>query len=290
MESQMKKNRGFSLIELLVAITLLSVIMLMVTQFMGTSSSALTRTKKNMNLQTEAMEVGTYLSDTIVQATYIRVRAQGDEYFEFDTSLDGNRKKRSSGSGNAFTGDLVVDNYPNYQDPADADRRIILNESNYTLVNEDKPAKTYPLDTDGDSGDFVKSLRLLTSDDKQYYVKPEYIYLRYKEKIEGNEKEAYVIFRFKDKEVYMYRDLITASTVADGFKNAVSKVNSSGSLLTEQLADCYFSADSNNNTVFLDMLFESKRFNQYTYNYAETILLRNTNVLTVPPQKLYKVK
>ena len=55
------------------------------------------------------------------------------------------------------------------------------------------------------------------------------------------------------------------------------------------MSDCYFSADTEANTVFLDMLFENEKFEGYTYNYVEAIVLRNSNVLTVPPQQMYKL-
>lgn len=288
MRDQMKKNKGFSLIELLIAVTLLSIIMIMVTQFMGTTSGALTKTRKNLNLQTEAMEVGTQISDSIVQATYIRVRTQDGTAYPLNNTLDSERKKRDPGTGKSITRDLVVDNYPNYLKAGETNRKIIVDEAaGYTLVDESKTR--YPLADDEDSTS-VQTFRNLTATGGPYYVKPEYIYLRYMEKVGGIEEEAYVIFHFTGKEIYMDRGKIADLSGADGFEDAVTKMSGAGSLLTEDLSDCYFSADADTNTVILDILFENERFKQYTYNYAETILLRNSNVLTVPPQKLYKVK
>lgn len=302
MENQMNRNKGFSLIELLVAVALLSIVMIMVTQFMGTTSGALTKTKNNLNLQTEAMELGEQLSDSLAQATYIRVSTQDKITYKLDNKLENERKKRSASVVGNVTGDLVVDNYPNYLKSGTSDRKIILNDTNYTLV--DATGATYPISGDGDST-AVQSFRLLTSNNvagEPLYVKPKYIYIRYQKKVNSIETEAYVIYYFKDNEIYMYRgDLseleVSGTLIADGYQAAVSKVNTvstkgvgENGILTEGLSDCYFSADTEENTVFLDMLLEDSKYNKYTYNYAETILLRNSNVLTVVPQKMYKKK
>lgn len=306
MENQINKNKGFSLIELLIAIALLSIIMIMVIQFMSTSSGALSKTKKNLNLQTEAIEVGEQLTDAIAQATYIRVCTQDNVTYKLDNQLDSERKKRTVTNEGTITGELVVDNYPNYLRAGTSDRQIILDDTNYTLV--DTGGSLYPKSGDEDPTS-VQSFRILTSNGvagEPLYVKPKYIYVRYQKKVNGSESEAYVIYYFKDKEVYMARgdvsDLEAVSVaegygMADGYRAAVASVNTKSAgadgengLLTECVSDCYFSADTEENTVFLDMLFEDSRYSQYTYNYVETILLRNSNVLTVAPQKMYKKK
>lgn len=282
----MNKNKGFSLIELLIAVTLLSIIMLIVSQFMSNTSWALTKAKKNQNIQTEAMEVGSQFSDTLMQATYIRVRTQDGKMYDFDTSLgSNNRKQRALTDKGSVGGDLVVDNYPNCIDNA-TDRQIILN-NNYKLVANDGNAYQ------DDVVSFRKLMKNRSSNEKSLYVKPKYIYIQYKKKDTNpsatDDITCYVIYYFKDNEVYMNRSEVSPDKT-DGFDAAVNSLSSKASLLTDNVSDCYFSADTEANTVFLDMLFENKKFKGYTYNYVETIVLRNSNVLTVPPQQLYKLK
>lgn len=280
MEHQMNNNKGFSLIELLIAVTLLSIIMLMVTQFMGTTSWALTKAKKNQNIQTEAMEIGSQFSDAFMQATYIRVQTQDGKIYELNTNMGANdRKQRVLTEVGTVGGDLVVDNYPNFLNHG-TNHQIILNETNYTLV---KP--------DGDPYQAnVFSFRKLTHnidpEDKSLYVEPKYIYMQYKKK---DASTGYVVYYFNDKKIYMNRPNLS-SVATDGFTEAVASLSTNASLLTENMSDCYFSADTEANTVFLDMLFENEKFKGYTYNYVETIVLRNSNVLTVPPQQMYKWK
>ena len=299
LKNQMNKNKGFSLIELLIAITLLSIVMIMVTQFMSTTSGALSKTKKNLNLQTEAMEVGEQLSDALAQATYIRVCTQDNIIYELDNNLNDKRKKREESAAGSIDGQLVVDNYPNYL--GTNNRKIILDTSNYKLVNES--GTSYPISGDGDQTEDIQSFRILTKNNvagSPLYVKPKYIYLQYQKKVNGTESEAYVIYCFKNKEIYMARGSMSelgGAVLADGYLEAVSTVESKSAkekgkngLLTESLSDCYFSADTDANTVFLDMLFLDSRYKKYTYNYTETIVLRNSNVLTVPPQKMFKKK
>ncbi|MDD6071666.1 MAG: prepilin-type N-terminal cleavage/methylation domain-containing protein [Clostridiales bacterium] len=300
MNQQMNKNKGFSLIELLIAVALLSIVMIMVTQFMGTTSGALSKTKKNLSLQTEAMEVGEQLSDALAQATYIRVSTQDGKMYKLDNQLNAkNRKARSVSDGGSLSGQLVVDNYPNYLKNGTTDRKIILNDTDYTLVDES--GAVYPLSGDED-GTAVKSFRILTKDGvagEPLYVKPECIYLRYQKKIDGVETEAYVIYYFKGNEIYMDRGDVSAfgTGVADGYRIAEASVKTKAAkgkgengLLTECVKDCYLSADTEAETVFVDMLLEDSRYHKYTYNYAESVLLRNSNVLTVVPQKMFKKK
>ena len=300
MENHMNRNRGFSLIELLISMALVSVVMIIASQFMGTSSGALKKSKKNLAIQTEALEVGDQLSDALVSATYIRVRTQDKKTYTLDTQLDGNRRKRTNTVKTSpnLKGDLVVDNYPNYLQSGTTDRKIILN-NDYQLVTES--GSTYPLSTDMDeaSGTVAQSFRLLTENGTQTpaYVIPKYIYVRYQRKLEGTEKEAYVIFYFNGTNVYMDRgdyDSLT-NAKADGFQAAVSAVNTKASgtlgsngLLTRYAEDYYFSADTLANTVFLSMKFRNPKYQAYYYDYEETVILRNTNVLTVPPQKMFK--
>lgn len=320
MESQMNKNKGFSLIELLIAVTLLSVIMIMVVQFMSSTSWAITKTKKNQNIQTEAMEVGGQFSDTLMQATYIRVRTKDNKIYNLNTDMDGDKKKRELQDAEDLPvqRDFVVDNYPNYL--GTTGRQIILNQIEvtppatnpqlYTLMNTD--GYIYPLYGDEDATP-VMSFRKLTSNRvtnpaaKSLYVEPEYIYIQYqnKEIVAGVETEidSYAIYYFTDdNKIYMARGALSelANAGADGFgallnphnDSAVARVKANEAngvgLVTENLSDCYFSADTEANTVFLDMLFENEKFEGYTYNYVDAVVLRNTNVLTVPPQQMYK--
>lgn len=182
---------------------------------------------------------------------------------------------------------MVVDNYPNIGF-GETNRKIILNTTTNQLVKED-----------GTPYSDERSFRILTEKDasgnflQQLYVKPKYIYLQYQKKVNGVSSPAYVIYYFNGSKVYMYRGTLAASS-NDGYSTAVSMV-SGGSLLTESIStdasgnsDCYFSANAEKNAVMLDILFKDSRYEKYTYNYAETILLRNSNVLTVAPQKMYR--
>lgn len=280
----MNKNKGFSLIELLIAVTLLSIIMLMVSQFMSNTSWALTKAKKNQNIQTEAMEVGSQFTDVLMQATYIRVKTQDGKIYELNTNMGaGNKKLREITAVDTIGGDLVVDNYPNYLNHP-ISHKIILDESDYTLVEEDGT----PYQANVFSFRKLTQNRASNAGAKSLYVKPKYIYMQYMKKDPGvPETVGYVIYYFEDNKVYMNRPTLSGAT--DGFDEAIASLGSNASLVTDNMSDCYFSADTEANTVFLDMLFENEKFEGYTYNYVEAIVLRNSNVLTVPPQQMYKL-
>ena len=69
MYSRKKNNKGFSLVELLVAISILAVISLTLVTFMGSSSRTYTRTSTEATLQAEAQVVANAISDRIIDCT-----------------------------------------------------------------------------------------------------------------------------------------------------------------------------------------------------------------------------
>lgn len=293
LKKDIKRNRGFSLIELLIAMAIMSIVMVMVTQFMGTTSAALRKTKKNLAIQTEALEVGTQFSDALVQATYMRVQTMDNQLYSLDTTLSGERRNRIASVVEPLSGSLVVDNYPNYISNSAAKRKIIVNKSDFSLVNSS--GSRYPLTGDVDNT-VVSSFRLLTKNGdaaNPLYVKPQYIYLQYEKKVGSVVTPSYVIFYFTaDHKIYMDRGTLTvAAPNGDGFVAAVASVDANSAkglgLLTEHADDSYFSADPDSEVVFMDVKFVNPKYAQYDYHYEETITLRNSNVLTVEPQKLF---
>ena len=60
-----------------------------------------------------------------------------------------------------------------------------------------------------------------------------------------------------------------------------------GGLITDKVSDFYLSADSEGNAILLDVMFED---GGYKYHAADTVICRNSDVLTLRPQKLFKLK
>ena len=86
----------------------------------------------------------------------------------------------------------------------------------------------------------------------------------------------------KQMNLYGYQDIQTPTfEYFDVFSNQIG---------TTPSKDLFKFFDTEGNTVFLDMLLTDTRYKKYSYNYAEAILLRNSNVLTVEPQKMFKKK
>ena len=70
---QKHNNKGFSLVELLISMALLSIIMLMVVQFMATTTGANKKAKANMKAQTASEEFVGNIFDSMSMANYIRI-------------------------------------------------------------------------------------------------------------------------------------------------------------------------------------------------------------------------
>ena len=85
----MKKNRGFSLIELLIAITILAIIMVMISGFMTSTVNSHTKNRREMQVQDEAMRIYSQVADMIMQATYVRITSADGEAYQYNkTSSD----------------------------------------------------------------------------------------------------------------------------------------------------------------------------------------------------------
>ncbi len=310
MSKSKKQNRGFSLIELLIAITILSIVMIMVVQFMSTSSVAYRKQKKNLNIQTEAMTVLEGISDTLMQASYVRVQSMDGKMYTITKDATNNRVVTEDTSKGPVNYGLVPDNYANYSQiraysidaTTSSNRKVIVDFDTFEIVDED--GNPYPMSYDKDvDGGAVRSFRALKSGTTYHYVMPQYIYAEYASKRDdGSEVTAHVIYglsttpdaRTGTRSLYMYRyetdDWV--NRMALGYAHACLQVDammgSSGDgFLSDNVVDFYVSADTEGNALLTNILFED---DGYEYNTVETIKFRNSNVLTVRPQKLFKVK
>ena len=330
-----KTNQGFSLIELLIAMTILSIIMIMIVQFMSTSSGAYRKTKKNLNIQTESMQVMEQMADTLMQANYVRVSTKDDGMYTI-TKTDKNTKNQrvvdEAASYDAVKFDFVPDNYGNYalnDTLKTTSRGVIVDFTTFEVL--DSSGKPYPLDTDSDfisPDEPVRSFRYLKSGGDYQYIKPEFIYAEYaRQADDGTAITVHVIYYITDItdtrdntcSIYVNRyetqtdaEAITKnyewarqqmlnklgasvsaaaskkSAVTDKFTSANTTITGDvEGLLTDRISDFYLSADSEGNAFLANILFVDEG---YEYNVVETISFRNSNVLTVRPQQLYKKK
>ena len=111
--------------------------------------------------------------------------------------------------------------------------------------------------------------------------------------------EKYAIFRFVENSgtysVYADKGTINNINAAsdDGFDTAKTAVDAKAGntgLMSENVKDVYFSIDAVGNSAFVDMQFENAKYINQTYEYRDTISLRNTYAITVPPNKMYLKK
>lgn len=67
------KNRGFSLVEILIAFGILAIVSTLIMTFISTSSNLYRRQSKSINLQNELQEASNKISDALMEATEIRL-------------------------------------------------------------------------------------------------------------------------------------------------------------------------------------------------------------------------
>ncbi len=303
MGNRKKKNQGFSLIELLIAVTILSIVMIMVVQFMSTSSVAYRKQKKNLSVQTKAMTTMEQLSDTLMQANYVRIKSLDGKTYEVSKDGAGVIEVTEKGTINY---QLVPDNYANYCQTCryNGTRDVIINFDTFDIV--DDKGNTYPqsYDTDYVENISVKSFRALNQGGTYQYIIPQWIYAEYASRdSSGDTITTHVVYFFTDvkdskdntRQLVVYRNNTKTWTEAMGgnFEVCVSQTAIKQDdptvvgVVSEDILNFYISADPEGNALLTNVVFKD---DGYEYNAIETIKFRNSNVLTVRPQKLQKVK
>lgn len=343
MNTVKKRNQGFSLVELLIAMMILSIVMVMVVQFMSTTSGAYQKNKKNLNLQSDSMQIMEQISDTLMQARYIRIQTKDKGIYSISRSYVDSRPRRDiTVVKSDNTDDFVPDDYGNYAKLATfttTDRKAIIDFDNYTILDETSGDR-YPLTTDKDYNtnlnNVVSYRKLKDSGSNTFlYVKPEIIYVEYPTKVTVSgtitDKIEHVAYFFTDVvddtddscAIYMMRyqtnpddgsgglsyakstvasylgtaithtrenadaTKFTGVTEPDALVKALGVQTSRGGLVTENVKDFYISADTDGNAILFDAVFCN---GGYEYNCVDTVICRNSDVLTVRPQKLFKKK
>ena len=284
-------NKGFSLIELLIALAILSVLALMVSRLMVSTTAAYRKNKERLELQSDAGRVMTQLSDAICQATYIRV--QSDDLKDYQ---------------------LVPDNYGNYVNPdKDNYRKVVLEKDTFKLVNNLLEDSYYPLDNDLDCAETVagsgvviapspvRSFRTLKDEtaNTYKYVKANYIYIEYVDveyvtdatgKKQKQNVNKSLIYKWSEAEssLRMVRkdkiDLKEKNRYAKA-KLEVDALKDNDGLITDLISSFKLSANVDEECILTQVEFKN---NKYTYSMNEPINFRNSNVLTVSPQKLFR--
>lgn len=296
-----RHNEGFSLVELLVSIAILSIIMLMIVQFMSTSTAADKKTKYNLKAQTTSDEVLYNITENLAKASYVRViPAEGTVYeMPAETRINSDNvttsAKNPTKDCSSFSFDLVPDNYANYvrntSTPGSKLRDSIVELETFKLPGQKKNSY-YPLVGDLETpGKDIRSFRCMKQDDgSMLYLKPSYIYLEFTERTVNpsgvyTDTLQYVIYRFDyaKNSIYMYKSP-TAHDVSDKYVSAIGNVDGlSGTdgLLTDNLEDFYLSCDAKGGAFYFDSIFDVKG---YKFNGKKIVTLRNSNILTAPPE------
>ena len=130
----MKKNRGFSLVELLIAIAILAIIMVMISGFMASTVNSHTKNRREMQVQDEAMRIYSQVADMIMQATYVRITSADGEAYQYNKT---DKKFEKVTPTVSLKQTFVPDNYCNYElNGQYADRKVIVDYKTYNLVDE----------------------------------------------------------------------------------------------------------------------------------------------------------
>ena len=241
---------------------------------MASTVASYRKNKESLKLQSDSSRVMTQLSDAICQANYIRI-ASADP---------------------AITYQLVPDNYANYVNPDKTTyRKVVVSPTDYRLVDSTKKDSYYPLSGDLDSAADVRSFRILAEDYKDKETKDgfiaNYIYIEYVDKdASGANITKAVIFKWdkSTSELRMWRNDSVDVSAIDRFATAKANIDAlsgTNGLITSLVKDFRILANVDEESLLTYIKFENGKYN---YEMNEAIKFRNSEVLTVSPQKLFK--
>lgn len=241
---------------------------------MASTVASYRKSKESLKLQSDSSRVMTQLSDAICQANYIRI-ASADP---------------------TITYQLVPDNYANYVNPDKTTyRKVVVSPTDYRLVDSIKKDSYYPLSGDLDSAADVRSFRILDEDYKDKETKDgfiaNYIYIEYVDKdASGANITKSVIFKWNEStsELRMWRNDSVDVSAIDRFATAKANIDAlsgTNGLITSLVKDFRILANVDEESLLTYIKFENGKYN---YEMNEAIKFRNSEVLTVSPQKLFK--
>lgn len=154
MKKQLKKSKGFSLVELMVAMAITGIILVMVTSVITSSYSSYTRENIKANLQNDAQSIMNSVSDAVMEGKYInKAYATGDTFYIETSKVDGTGLDFEDKVGkniyyNSRTDTLYVSNRPNGAASSKELKGSIVadNVTEFTMEIDDS-CKVYDKDT-----------------------------------------------------------------------------------------------------------------------------------------------
>lgn len=257
-KQKLNNNRGFTFIELVIAVAILTIIMGSVVQFMATTSVAYQRTNRDNEVQRQAQDVYDTISTCIMQA---------------------NRVVLYGKAGTATSSDYyVTDNQPKVAtyDPSEgwlgnAAGKKLKFDLPYADAGGKKPQKT--------EAKFFGFLSTKSGGTTTYTeVAVTALYFEYETKLSGTDYEtcyATVYYDSTSGNLYLNRHY---ESDADGYEGVIDMTTKDSSILCKTLkADGFkITVDANANSIGLIMDFENYNMSYKTLGMTK---IRNSHVL-----------
>lgn len=267
-------NQGFTFVELVIAVAMLSIITVSIATFMATTSRVYSKTSYNNEVQSQASEVYDQISNCIMQANKVLLYGY-----------------LSDGAG-GFVSDAwyyVSDNMSDVAGYETSTGAILDRNNSYIMCMFGQKKENGGNDN---RGQVPRAFQYLKNDDgsggqqiKEVLVKA--LYVEYQTKVGSNYETCYATFYVSDAgDLYLNRHYDSDSDIAN-YKPAssstlvavVDKTVSDTSVLCNTLKDKGFSVmvDAENNSIGLVLNFDNYSM---TYDTLGMIKIRNKAVLT----------
>lgn len=302
------KNKGFSFIELIIIVAILSIIMLMVSSIMSSTVSAYTRTNADNKVQATAQETYDRMANHIMMAQGVKIKTKRFDVYTktIVTDMDGNEISSVESPSKGYVGFSVGKDIDELCNVSDDDITInsigflCMNNASHTILSGyngvivpfnylnsttvTKNATANEITTVIKYADLeTNNLNVLYADNDYYYVAR---YLFEPPEDDGStEGKIYLVivntnlkvedeFKGTDAEKLVYKK--AKLKFLGTFDNSI---NTEENLLCTGVENFHIITDGNGNSLGINMDFTKRN---KKYDSKGMILIRNTNVLARP--------
>lgn len=283
MVRQKLNNKGFSFVELVIAVAILAVIMVSISTFMGSTTAVYTRTTKDNEVQIEAQNVYNTITNSIMQANKVIIMLYddaGDAYASYDSYVSDDQADVvgfDSTNGRLVTYDSTSKKYK------------ALKSFMIPMVNKAGDAGYY----NATSAKAFQYLKTLNGTDYEYKECPvRALFVEYQtKKADGTYGIANITYHVsKDGKLYMNRHDEDDSTWSipgtTTYAGRIDFTENADNLLSTKLnytdhINCGFKVvvDADANSIGIALDFKNATI---TYDSMGMTKIRNSNVLTKP--------
>lgn len=255
-------QKGFSFVELLIVLAILSIVMIALSQFMGTSVMAYQRTNADITVHNSAQQTYNQISNSIMQANDVYVCGMTSTAETFNLMIKADEDSLSTLGFGSKDGKKENNRLVSYNASGVKDGNVYNKKSGAKLK--------WIYAVDGNKFTIQTFYRINGAATDTKYIICKQQEKAYDSSGNGFYKDIYVYYYLDEKEhdLYMWK--------SDSLNMYVTKQTDDAEIFCENVTGFKTSSDTDGNGLQVELQFEDRKME---YNSNGMIKIRNSNVL-----------